>query len=85
MLKRGCGYRAWEGRGRLTDKDGPDVDECEQNDVCNLVQRKDEGKNVIRHALRKAIDRMESMARIRRWHNPLMMRLVQRPIHTGVV
>jgi len=41
------------------------------------VKRKDKGKDVVWNALRITIKRMECMARIGSWHNPLVMWLVE--------
>ena len=65
----------------LTYHDGPDVDEHEETNVGKLLQREQIREHMIWHALSKAIQRMERMARKRRRHDPLMMRFVQRLVH----
>lgn len=69
----------------LTDEDGPDVNEGEQNNVGDLVQGEDEREDVIGHALRETVNGMESMARIRCGHDPSMMWLVQILVDSRVV
>jgi len=85
---------AWSSNGRtetrymgsrLTYEDRPDINEDEERDVRKLLQWEDVWKDVIRYTLRKAIQWMESMARIRRGHDPLMMRFVQSLINQWVV
>lgn len=49
----GCG-RHWRDK-RLTDENGPDVDEDEQYDVGKLLEREYIWENVIGHALREPI------------------------------
>ena len=59
----------------------PDVDEHKERNVCKLLQGEEKWEDVIRHALRKAVHRMEGVARIWRGHYPLVMRLVQRLVY----
>lgn len=63
-------------RRGLTDEDCPDIDEDEESDVSEFLQREDEWEDMIRYALRESVYGMECMARIRRRHNPPVMRLV---------
>lgn len=66
------------GKGdKLTDEDCPDIDECKQNDVGNLVQGENEWENVIGYALSETVKRVESMAGVRGGHNPLVMRFMK--------
>ena len=62
---------------KLTDDDGPDVDEGEERDVCELLQWKQEREDVIGYTLRIAVQRMEGMACVRGRHDPFVMRLVE--------
>jgi len=64
-------------KGTLTYDDRPDIDEDEERDIRELLQREDVWKDMIWYTLRKAIQWMESMACIRRGHNPPVMRFVQ--------
>lgn len=63
----------------------PDVDEGEQRNVCELVEREQEREDVVGDTLREAIERVESMAGEWRGDNPLVMRLVQVLVHCLVV
>lgn len=58
---------------RLTNKDGPYVDENEKRNISKLLKRKDIGVHVIRHALRKPVQWMECVARKRGWDDPFVM------------
>ena len=60
----------------VVDEDSPKVDEAEQEDVGEFLQRENEGKDVVWNTLGPAIQRVESMGRIRTWHDPLVVRLV---------
>jgi len=71
--------------GPLTYEDRPDIDEDEERNVRKFLQRENIWKDVIRYALRKAIQWMERMARIGRGHDPLMMRFVQSLVNQRVV
>ena len=62
---------------RLTDKHSPEINEYKQGHIGKLLQRKQEWIQMIRHALRETIHWMEGMTREWRWHNPLMVRLMQ--------
>lgn len=70
---------------RLTDEHGPDIDKNEQRNVCQLLQREDKWEDMIWHTLRPAVNCMESMARIRTWHNPFVVSLVQLFVDKRVV
>lgn len=39
----------------LTDEDGPDVDEGEESDVCELLEGEEEWEDVVGHALHVAV------------------------------
>ena len=69
----------------VMDQDGPDVDEYEENNIGKFLQRKDEREDVIRDRLREAIHRVEGVRGIRRWHDPLVMRLMEVLVDQGVV
>ncbi len=69
----------------LTYKDRPNINEDEERDIRKLLQRENVWEDVIRYTLRKAIQWMECMARIRRGHDPLMMRFVQSLVNQRVV
>lgn len=58
---------------RLTNKDGPYVDENEKCNIGKLLKRKDIGVHVIGYALRKPVQWMECMTRKRGWHDPFMV------------
>ena len=59
------------------DQDGPNVDEHEEDNVGEFLQREDEREDVIRNRLGEAIDGVEGVRGIRRWHDPLVMRLME--------
>ena len=62
----------------LTNEDSPKIDEDEESDVRDFLEREDEWKDVVGYALGEAIHRMESVAGVRCRHDPLVMWLVQR-------
>lgn len=69
----------------IVDQDSPEVDEPEQEDIGNLLEREDEREQVVGHTLRPSIQRVESMRGVRARHDPLVVRLVQRLVHARVV
>jgi len=69
----------------VVDQDGPDVDEDEQRDVGDLLQREEEGEHVVGDGLREAVERVEGVRGERRRHDPLVVRLVQGLVDGRVV
>lgn len=69
----------------LTNEDGPEVDESEEGNVCELLERKDEWKDVVWYTLREAIHRVEGVAGVRCRHYPPVMRFVQCLINLGMM
>lgn len=69
----------------LTNEDSPEIDKGEESNICELLKRKDERIYMIRYALREAIQGVEGVASIRRRHDPLVMRFVQRFVNSGVM
>ena len=69
----------------VVNEDGPEVDKAEQEDVGQFLQREDERENVVWHTLRPAIQRVESVRRIRARHDPLVVRLVQGSVDSWMV
>lgn len=61
----------------IVDHDGPDLDEGEERDVGELLQREDEGEEVVGDGLGEAIERVEGVRGERCGHDPLVVRLVQ--------
>jgi hypothetical protein len=61
----------------VVDHDGPDLDEGEEGDVRELLQREDEGEEVVGDRLREAIERVEGVGGEGCGHDPLVVRLVQ--------
>jgi hypothetical protein len=61
----------------VVDHDGPDLDEGEEGDVGKLLQREDEGEEVVRDGLGEAVEWVESVGGEGRGHDPLVVRLVQ--------
>lgn len=69
----------------IVDQNAPEVDEDEEEDICSLLEREDEGENVVGHRLGETIQRVESMAGVRSGHDPLVVRLVQVLVDEWVV
>lgn len=69
----------------VMDQDGPDVDKGKENDVGELLEREQEGEDVVGQRLRVTVERVESMASVRAGHDPLVVRLVQVLVDLGVV
>lgn len=61
----------------VVDQNGPDLDEGEEGDVCELLEGKEEGEDVVWHALRPAVKWVEGVAGEGRGQNPLVVRLVE--------
>ena len=70
---------------RLTDKHRPDIDEDEKHNVRKLLQWEQIGENVVRHTLCKAIERVKGVACVRGWHDPFVVRFMQRLVNERVV
>lgn len=60
----------------VMNEDGPDIDEAKKRDVCELLQGEQEGENVIWYRLCEAIEWMEGVAGVWRWHDPFVVWLV---------
>ena len=71
--------------GELTNQHGPEIDKYEESHIGELLERQNEGENVIRQALGESIQRMKSVARKRSRHDPFMMRFVQLFVDEGMV
>lgn len=69
----------------IMNKDSPQINKSEQENICQFLQRENERENVVRHALRPAIKRVECMRSIRARHDPFVVRLVESSIHARVV
>ena len=69
----------------VVDHDGPDVDEGEQTNVCELVEGENEWENVVWHTLRVAVKRVECVGCEWSWHNPLVVWLVEVLVDQRVV
>ena len=79
-------YCSWVVKvGRLTDHHSPYVDEDEERNVGEFLQRKDEWKDVVWYTLRESVHWMESMAGERRGHNPLVVWLVNFLVDHGMM
>ncbi len=70
---------------KLTDKNGPEVNEDEKGNIGNLVERKQIRIHVIRYALRESVQWMKRVARKGRRHDPLMMALMKGFVDSRVV
>ena len=69
----------------LTDEDSPEIDEDEEGNICEFLQWEYEREDVIWDTLGKAIQGVEGVASIGGWHDPFMMRFVQRPVNHGMM
>ena len=69
----------------VMDRDGPHVDEDKHAEVDELVHREEEGVNVVRCALRKAVQRVEGMRGPWGGHLPQVVLLVDRAVENGPV
>lgn len=69
----------------VVDQDSPDVDEDEEEDVCELGQRENEGEDVIRKTLSVAVGGVERVRGERSRHDPLVVWLVDVLVDTGMV
>lgn len=65
----------------VVDQDRPHVDEDEEPDIGDLLEREDEGEHVVGDGLREAVEGVERMRRKGGRHDPLVMWLMQRPIN----
>ena len=63
----------------VVDGDGPAVDKDKHDEVGDLVDGEEEGVGVVGCALRKAIERVESMRSPGRRHLPQMVNLMNGP------
>ena len=70
---------------QVTNEDCPYIDEDEERHVGEFLEWKDEWEDVIRYALCKTIDWVECVTRVRRGHDPFVMRLVQRLVYFRMV
>ncbi len=69
----------------LTNEDSPEVDEGEKGNICELLEREDERKEVVWYTLRETIHGVEGVAGVRCRHDPLVMRFVQGPVNFGMM
>ena len=69
----------------VVDEDGPDIDEGEQGDVRQLLQREKEREDVVGQALAPAIDWVKGVTCVGCWHDPFVVWLVERLVHTWMV
>lgn len=69
----------------VMDQHCPDVHHHEQANVGKLLQRKNEGEDVVRYALRKTVQWMESVAGEGRGNDPFVMRLMKLLVDEGVM
>ena len=69
----------------IMNEDSPQIDETEQENISQFLERKDERENMVWYTLRPSIKRVESVRSIRARHDPLMMRLVQSAVNARVV
>ena len=82
-----CAIDDWAVSDVLTvvNQDSPDVDEGEEEDVGEFLQREQEREDVIGQGLSPAVQWVEGVRGVRRWHNPFVVRLVKGFVQTRVV
>lgn len=85
VARRAINDRAISNIFPIMNHNRPDINKREQRNIREFLQREDKREDMIRQALRPAIQRMESMRRVRRGHDPPMMRLVQGFVDLRVV
>lgn len=61
----------------IVNHDGPQVDKDEKTNIGYLLQREDEGENVVGKRLSEAVERVEGMAGEGSRHDPLVVSLVE--------
>jgi hypothetical protein len=69
----------------VVDEDGPDVDEDEEGDVGEFLEREEEGEEVVGQRLGEAVDRVEGVRGEGGGHDPLVVRFVQAFVDCRVV
>lgn len=69
----------------VMNEDSPEIDEAKEEDVGQLLERENERENMVWHTLRPAVQGVESVRGERAWHDPLVVRLVQSSVYSGVV
>lgn len=69
----------------VVDQNRPHIDEDEQSDISDLLEREDEWEDVVWDRLRKAVKWVESVRRKRCRHNPLVVWLMQLLVNGWVV
>lgn len=69
----------------VVDHDGPDLDEGEEGDVGEFLQREDEGEEVVGHALGEAVERVEGVRGEWRRHDPFVVWFVESSVEDWVV
>lgn len=69
----------------VVDHNGPDVDEHEEANICDLLEWEDEWEDVVWNRLRKAIEWVEGVRCEWRWHNPFVVWLVESLVDQRVV
>lgn len=67
------------------DQNGPDVDEHEEDNIGKFLQREQEREDVVRNGLGEAIDGVEGVRGVRRWHDPFVMWFVKMLVNQRVV
>ncbi len=69
----------------VVDEDSPEVDEDEQGDIGDFLERKEERIDVVREGLREAVEGVKGVRGKGRGHDPLVMRFVEALVNRGVV
>lgn len=64
---------------------GPELNEQEESEVCKLLEREDEGEDVVWYRLHPAINRVECDRGVWSWHDPLVVWLVESLVNQRVV
>jgi hypothetical protein len=69
----------------VVDEDGPDVDEDEEGDVGEFLEREEEGEDVVGQRLGEAVDGVEGVRGEGGGHDPFVVRFVQAFVDCRVV
>lgn len=85
MTRRAINDRGIRDVLAVVDEDGPDLDEEEEGQVCEFLQGKDEGEDVVGDGLRPAVYRVECDCCVGCWHDPFVVGLVEGFVEGGVV
>lgn len=78
-------YRAVGNILAVVDENGPNLDEDEEAEISELLERENKREDVIGHALEEAVNRVEGDRGVWGRHDPLVVGLVQGLVDERVV